>query len=180
MMNELDIVGDLSLRLDVLHIPFMLTGSLAMSFYAEPRMTRDIDFVLDLKPADAPRLVAALEADYYIALDSVQSALRHNSQFNIIHQESVIKVDCIIRKPSEFAIAEFERRRPLVAGEVQTTIVSKEDLIMAKLAWSRRSRSETQMRDVRNLLASGYDRQYVESWAVRLGLREVLEECYRG
>jgi len=73
MKNELDIVRDLSKRLDASQVPFMLTGSLAMSFYATPRMTRVIDFVLDLKPHDAPRLVAALENDYYIALDSVQS-----------------------------------------------------------------------------------------------------------
>ena len=178
--NELDIVRDLSERFDALHVPFMLTGSLAMSFYAMPRMTRDIDFVLDLQPGDAPRLVTALENDYYIALESVQSALRLQRQFNIIHQESVIKVDCIIRKETEFAVAEFTRRQPLASGDLRTTIVTKEDLILAKLAWARRSRSETQLKDVSNLLARGYDREYVEGWADRLGLRDSLEECRRG
>jgi hypothetical protein len=179
MHNQMDIVRDVSERLDALQIPFMLTGSLAMNFYAPPRMTRDIDFVLDLKPGDAPRLVAALETDYYIVLESVQSALRLQRQFNVIHTESVIKVDCIVRKDSEFARAEFARRQPLASGNLRTTIVSKEDLILAKLAWARHSRSETQLKDVSNLLARGYDREYVEWWADRLALRDLLEECRR-
>jgi len=33
-------------RLDAAGIPYMLTGSVAMSFYAEPRMTRDLDLVI--------------------------------------------------------------------------------------------------------------------------------------
>jgi hypothetical protein len=142
MKNELDIVGDLSQRFDAIGIPFMLTGSLAMSFYAMPRMTRHIDFVLQLQPEDGPRLVRALEQDYYIALESVLSAIRLQRQVHIIHRETMIKVNCIVRKQSEFAVAEFARRRPLVAGPVQTMVVSIEDLILAKLAWSRHSRSE--------------------------------------
>ena len=31
----------------------MLTGSMAMNYYAEPRMTRDIDLVIALCPEDA-------------------------------------------------------------------------------------------------------------------------------
>jgi hypothetical protein len=158
----------------------MLTGSMAMGFYAPPRMTRDIDFVVELQPQDAHRLVAALEPDYYVSLESVDSAVRNATQLNVIHRESVIRVDCIVRKNTEHARTEFARRQAVRIGGVHTTIVTKEDLILAKLAWAWRSESETQLRDVKNLLASGYDHQYVESWATELGLRETLEECRRG
>jgi hypothetical protein len=30
----------------------MLTGSMAMNYYAQPRMTRDIDIVVELTPQD--------------------------------------------------------------------------------------------------------------------------------
>ena len=53
MQNELDIVRDVSARLDGADIGYMLTGSMAMNYYAQPRMTRDIDIVVDLKPGDA-------------------------------------------------------------------------------------------------------------------------------
>jgi hypothetical protein len=48
--SQLDIVRDVSSRLAKLEVPCMLTGSVAASYYAEPRMTRDIDLVLDLRP----------------------------------------------------------------------------------------------------------------------------------
>ena len=55
MQNELDIVRDVSQRLDTVKIGYMLTGSMAMNYYAQPRMTRDIDVVVALRPADAAR-----------------------------------------------------------------------------------------------------------------------------
>lgn len=46
MLSELDILKDISQRLEALLVPFMLTGSMAMNYYAVPRMTRDIDLVM--------------------------------------------------------------------------------------------------------------------------------------
>lgn len=178
--NELDIVGDVSQKLLALQIPFMLTGSMALNFYAQPRMTRDIDLVLDLKSEDVPLLAKMFETDYYVSSDSAMDAVREESQFNLIHFDSVIKVDCIVRKSSDHAKVEFERRQPITIQSIQTFVVSKEDLILAKLAWARKSRSEVQLRDVRDLLLTGCDRQYLDFWAGRLALTEVLEECTRG
>ncbi len=48
---ELLALQDVCRRLDDAGIAYMLTGSLAMSYYARPRMTRDIDLVIAL---DAP------------------------------------------------------------------------------------------------------------------------------
>jgi hypothetical protein len=55
--------------------------------------------------------------------------------------------------------------------------VSKEDLILSKLYWARDSHSEFQFRDVRNLLASSYDAEYLERWLHNLGLDELVKEC---
>ena len=55
-------------------------------------------------------------------------------------------------------------------------IVSKEDLILSKLYWAKDSHSEFQLRDVKNLLASGYDTAYLEDWSRRLGLHDLLAE----
>ena len=43
MQNEIDIIRDVAARLEGVGIPYMLTGSMAMNYYAQPRMTRDID-----------------------------------------------------------------------------------------------------------------------------------------
>ncbi len=55
--------------------------------------------------------------------------------------------------------------------------MSKEDLIISKLYWARESHSELQLRDVKNLLASGYDVEYLERWTRRLQLSTLLQEC---
>ncbi|MEI6128308.1 MAG: hypothetical protein WCQ99_17305 [Pseudomonadota bacterium] len=63
----------------------------------------------------------------------MKEALQHESMFNLLHLESVIKVDCIIRKSSEYRQVEFNRRTKIKIGDVATYIVSKEDLILSKL-----------------------------------------------
>ena len=60
---------------------------------------------------------------------------------------------------------------------VSVWIVSKEDLIISKLYWARDSHSEFQLRDVKNLLVSGYDVAYLEQWTRELGLYDLLQEC---
>jgi hypothetical protein len=42
-LNELDVLKDVSIKLEKSGIDYMLSGSFAMSYYAEPRMTRDLD-----------------------------------------------------------------------------------------------------------------------------------------
>ena len=177
MQNELDIVRDVSLRLERGGIAYMLTGSMAMNYYAQPRMTRDIDVVVALEPKDAHTVVRLFTPEYYIARETLDDAIATQAMFNLIHQESVIKVDFIVRKGSPYRRAEFERRRRITIEDFSTWIVSKEDLILSKLDWARDSRSELQLRDVRNLLATGFDSEYVERWARTLGLAGLWQEC---
>src|SRR5213594_5124967 len=109
-MNEIDIVRDISRRFEQAGIAYMLTGSMAMNYYAQPRMTRDIDVVIELASHDVERVAGLFRPDYYVNEEKIRESLAHESIFNLIHQESVIKVDCIIRKGSEYRRAEFERR----------------------------------------------------------------------
>jgi hypothetical protein len=97
--------------------------------------------------------------------------------FNLIHQESVIKVDGIVRKQSPYRRAEFERRQRIAIEDFSTWIVSKEDLILSKLDWAKDTRSEMQLRDVRNLAATGCDEEYLDRWSTALGLSELWREC---
>ena len=58
----------------------------------------------------------------------------------------------------------------------QTWIVSKEDLILSKLHWAKDSRSAFQLADVKNLILSGCDRDYIEQWTEVLGVGTLWEE----
>ncbi len=129
MQNELDIVRDVSQRLDRAGLAYMLTGSMAAE-----------------------------------------------SIFNLIHNESVIKVDCIVRKNAPYRRVEFDRRKQIEIGDFSTWIASKEDLIISKLFWAKDSGSEVQMRDVQNLVATGCDAAYIDNWTRDLGLSNLWEQ----
>jgi hypothetical protein len=176
MQNELDIVRDVSVKLDSAHIAYMLTGSMAMNYYAQPRMTRDIDVVVALRPADAARVVQLFSPDYYVSREAVDSSIAHQSLFNLIHNESVIKVDCIVRKETEYRRTEFNRRQRIKIENFETWIVSKDDLILSKLFWAKDSLSELQIRDVKNLVSTGCDRDYIGQWTGELGVANLWEK----
>jgi hypothetical protein len=119
-MNQVDIVRDISARFERAQIPYMLTGSMAMNYYAQPRMTRDIDVVIEITPEDVERVTDVFRPDYYLSEQNIRESLTHESSFNLIHQESVIKVDCIVRKSSQYRRGEFERRQQIAIRDFST------------------------------------------------------------
>ena|SRR5438552_6694548 len=178
--TELDILRDVSQRLESAGIAFMLTGSVAMNYYAQPRMTRDIDLVVSLDRVQAETIVNLFELDYYVDSQAVERAIGRHSIFNLIHNRTVIKVDCIVLKSDTYRQEEFNRRRQVTLDDFHTWIVSREDLILSKLYWAKDSKSEMQLRDVRNLLAPGCDMVYLQDRARVLGVHELLKEVLAG
>lgn len=178
MTEQLEVLHDIVLRLDEAGIPYMVSGSVAMNYYALPRMTRDIDLVVELRRGDVARLEAVLGRDYYFSPEAATAALARRTMFNLIHQGFMVKVDCIVRKDTEYRKLEFSRRRKVQALGVAFHIASPEDLILSKLDWARDSRSELQLGDVRNLLdaVEDLDRPYLAAWAAKLGLSDLFAE----
>lgn len=173
-MNELDILKLVATRLNDTEIDYMLSGSVALTFYGKPRMTRDIDIVIVIPLSEIDRFVKLFEADFYIDRDMVEDAIRNQSMFNIIHLETVIKVDFIIRKNQEYRILEFSKRRKMKLEEQEVSVVSLEDLIISKIYWAKDSFSELQIKDIVSLIDLDVDMAYVQDWCTRLGLDLIL------
>ncbi|HLP44959.1 MAG TPA: nucleotidyl transferase AbiEii/AbiGii toxin family protein [Candidatus Kapabacteria bacterium] len=182
-MSELDILKLVSSRLNDADVDYMLSGSVALTFYGKPRMTRDIDIVIVIPPQEIDRFVKIFEQDFYIDRDMVEDAVRNQSMFNIIHLETVIKVDFIIRKNQEYRILEFSKRKKMQLEEQEVSVVSLEDLIISKIYWAKDSFSEMQIKDIVSLLDLDVDMVYVQDWCARLGLdlilRKVLDERHK-
>ncbi|PAW75203.1 MAG: hypothetical protein B9S38_02255 [Verrucomicrobiia bacterium Tous-C4TDCM] len=174
MLSELELLLDVSQRLEEAGLDYMLTGSMALNHYAQPRMTRDIDFVLVLLLKDLDILPRIFGEEFYFSPEAAREAILHQSCFNVIHQESLIKIDFMIRKREDYRLVEFERRRRIEVAGVPLWIVSKEDLILSKLDWARQSQSERQLSDVENLLATGADMEYLQTWSRKLNLTAML------
>ena len=177
MSAELDVLQDALARLEREGVPHMLTGSLAMSYYAEPRMTRDIDLVVEFSGMDPQRLAALFEPEYYVSQADVERALRERGMFNVLHLEKLVKLDLIVRKDEPFRRHEFARRVRVRLAGFDVWIATREDLILSKLVWAQASGSELQLRDVRALLAGGADLGYLRRWVAELSATELLEKC---
>ena len=162
--------------LESLEIPYMVTGSVGAMLYGEPRLTNDLDVVVVLAPRHIAPLTAAFTdpAFYLPPADVILEAIRQRGQFNLIHVDSGSKVDLILRKQTDFAQTEFQRRRPVVFTErVESQSATPEDIILAKLQYFREGQSHKHLDDVAGMLrvvGAQLDRAYLEQWVARLGL----------
>ena len=179
MSEELDVLKLVCQRLENSNISYMLTGSLASNFYAVPRMTRDIDIVIELLNIEVPRFYGVFHDEFYIDKAMILEAIKHQDMFNIIHNTTVLKIDFVIRKESPYRHIEFQRKKSVDLDGIKIWIVSPEDLIISKLVWVKDAESDYQLRDVKNLLAStkNLDMEYIEKWVHKLELNSAYEKA---
>lgn len=110
MLDECSVLQLVTSRLEGAGIAYMVTGSVAVSPYAEPRMTRGVDLVVELQPADTARLVDMFGAEFSCDADRIGDAIVRRSMFNLIHTAAVVKIDLIVRKDNPYRDEEFRRR----------------------------------------------------------------------
>ena len=101
---------------DKLGINYLIGGSFASAVHGMVRATMDVDLVADITPAQVPALVAALENEFYIDADMILDAIQYFSSFNLIHLESMFKVDVFILKRRAFDLNQMQRRISQVLG----------------------------------------------------------------
>lgn len=152
-------------------IPYMISGSIAMNIYTVPRMTRDIDIVINLLLPDIDKFAAIFAEGFYIYKEGIKEEVMRRGMFNVIDFESGQKIDFIMRKYTPFHLNEFERKHRTNAYGFDVWIVSIEDLIISKLNWIQVLQSDTQMQDIENLLETeSVDMLYVKKWCKALNL----------
>lgn len=182
MSEQIEVLKTVADGLSMSGIPYMVSGSVAMNFYAQPRMTRDIDIVVELVPGDRRRVYAIFTSDFYGDEEDIRESIQGRGMFNLIHRSAMVKVDFIIRKDTPYRREEFGRRRDISLEGAPISVVAPEDLVLSKLDWAKESRSELQLKDARNLIASvtGMDWAYLRRWAAELGIAGLLEEAGKG
>ena len=177
----MEVLKEVARRLDGAGIAYMVTGSTAANFYTLPRMTRDIDIVVELSERDVGKFILAFEKDHYLEPQVVREAVQNRGMFNLIHDRYVIKIDFVVRKDTPYRRKEFSRRKKIFVDGQSLYVVAPEDLILSKLEWAKDSKSKVQLGDVRNLLRSvkRLDRRYLARWAKQLGVLSLYREANR-
>lgn len=171
--------------LEALDVPYLIGGSLASALHGVPRATNDADLIVDLKMELVEPLVRALTPAFYADADSIRQAIRDKRNFNLIHLESMFKIDVFVQKARPFDRAQFNRRiSAILATDPERTafVASAEDTILAKLEWFEMGGgvSDRQWSDILGVLkAQGelLDLAYLREWASRLQLTDLLERA---
>lgn len=173
--------------LEGLGIHYHLGGSYASSVHGLPRQTQDIDLVVDLEEGVVSALVSQLTEEFYVDESTIRRVLKSKSSFNLVHLDSGIKVDLFVLGDEDFDRQEFERHRPEVVQvdpERRVIVKTPEDIVLRKLQWYRQGGevSDRQWTDLLAVIRTQGDRldlEYLERWAERLELSDLLARALR-
>ncbi|ABU57409.1 MULTISPECIES: hypothetical protein [Roseiflexus] len=173
--------------LESLGVPYLISGSLASALYGMVRTTQDSDIVAEMRLEHLAPFVAALREEFYVDAEMIAESIQHYSSFNIIHRETMFKVDVFIPRPRPFLqsqLARAQRQTFVFETEVCAKFASPEDTILSKLEWYRLGGevSERQWRDVLGVLktrAGELDLEYLRKWAGELNVSDLLERALK-
>ena len=171
--------------LEKMDIPYFVGGSIASATYGESRTTLDADIIANLSIGHITPLQNALKDHFYIDTEMIADAIKHRGRFNLLHLDTMFKIDIFIPQERAFTQSQFERRQKLPVdseGRHSIYLASPEDVILAKLEWYRAGNevSERQWNDVIGIIktqAGALDRDYLRLWAVELSVGDLLDRA---
>lgn len=170
-----------------LGIPYLIGGSLASTLHGMVRTTQDSDIVAEMRLEHLQPFVLALQDEFYIDEEMIAESVHRNSSFNIIHRETMFKVDVFIPRPRPFLqaqLARAQRQTFSLVTEMSAKFASPEDTILSKLEWYRMGGevSDRQWRDILGVLktrAGELDLEYLRKWGAELNVSDLLERALK-
>ena len=165
-------------KLDQHEIHYMVTGSFASNVHGVPRTTYDADIVIETSQRSLEGFLQSLGEGFYVDPETAREARANRTMFNLIHLETGFKVDLIVKKDRPFSEQEFSRREKISFLGEPCWFATAEDVILAKLEWSKQSESEKQFVDALNIAkvqGGRLDAGYLKKWARELGVQESME-----
>lgn len=188
-MKKPDIIVALDMVVECfekLGIAYYIGGSVASSAYGMARATMDVDLVANIETRQVDHLVKALETDYYIDAETIRNAIHRSDSFNLIHLETMIKIDIFIVKDQPYDSKALTRRQPDTLDEGSSRkfyLSSPEDIILTKLQWYQTGGgvSQQQWKDVLGVLkvqGDKLDLEYLRYWASRLNISDLLNRSF--
>jgi hypothetical protein len=164
-------------------IPYMVTGSVASLVYGEPRLTHDVDLVVELNANRAHEFAGLFPIDQFYCppeeVIRIEASRETRGHFNLVHHASGFKADLypVGRDPlHQWAMA---RRRVFEIEHTQVWVAPPEYVILRKLQFYQEGRSPKHLRDIRRILdisGDSVDREELAKRVIDLGLQSTWSE----
>lgn len=159
--------------LERLEISYMITGSIAVSYYGIPRLTHDVDIIIEIGAAKVEEVASSFGEGFYISGEAIRDAVMRRGMFNAIHSKSGFKVDFWLVKKELYDQTRFNRKMAhrLLGRDVYIT--SPEDLLIIKLIWHKDSGSDKHFQDALGLYrmqVDSLDMKYLRKWCDELSV----------
>ena len=169
-----------------LGIDYYVGGSVASLAHGFYRTTADVDIIAYIRMKDIQPLVQRLQDAFYIDADMIKEAIKHRSEFNLLHYNTMFKVDVFIQKNRPFDLEVRSRVEEGTLTDSQNDrpffVESPEDVVLTKLEWYKMGGevSDRQWRDVLGVLklrGTALELQYLLHWAAVLDINDLLERA---
>ncbi|MFZ1039931.1 MAG: hypothetical protein WCA79_00190 [Anaerolineales bacterium] len=188
MQNEpIEVTLKVTSVLERLGISYLIGGSLASTLYGMVRTTQDSDIIAEMRPEHILPFVSALQNEFFMDEEMIADSIQHNSSFNIIHRDTMFKVDVFIPRPRPFLqsqISRAQRQTFDLQSKISVNFASAEDTVLSKLEWYRMGGevSDRQWRDILGVLktrAGELELDYLRQWSKELKVNDLLERALK-
>jgi len=173
-MVQQELLSKIIRKLNASGIPYMLTGSMASNYYGNPRMTHDIDIVIQLSQNDIETIGTLFEKDYYLSKEALAQAVASQGMFNLIDSAIGMKVDFWLVKNDPYYQQAFARRKQVHTLGETVSIIAPEDLMISKRLWAKQSggsaKQDADIQGIQNVQNEHLDKAYLQRWQEKLGL----------
>jgi hypothetical protein len=168
---------------DLLGIDYYIGGAVASLAHGIYRTTADVDIIAEINLEHVPAFVQSLQDTYYVDADMIKDAIRHRSEFNVIHLYTMFKVDIFLpkKRPFDQSVRQRVQRSELKILEERSifNMESAEDVILTKLEWYKMGGgvSDRQWGDILGVLKvqkQRLDQEYLQRWAMEIGVADLL------
>ena len=169
-------------RLNLTQRPYMITGAAASIIYGEPRLTNDLDLILDLKKGDVPGFAQAFPLEeFYCPPEEViilEAGRPVRGHFNLIHHETGFRADVYLAGKDPLHHWGLAKRKSVQVEDQAVWVAPIEYVILRKLEYYREGQSEKHLKDIAGMLEVS-DAQVDMAWLEEQIAERQLQEVWQ-
>jgi len=160
-MQEIDLFRLFLTRFDQLSLDYFITGSVASLVYGEPRLTNDIDLIVNLHERDIEKFCKIFPLDIFYCPPKevifVELFRKSRGHFNLIHHESGFKADVYLLGTDPFQKRALQNRKTIEYMGDNIYLAPPEYVIIKKLEFYKEGGAQKHLDDIASILKNSSD-----------------------